>query len=121
MIDETESADEDVVAKLQALRGLAGRLRHGELHIVAQAQLFGFELEEAPAERVVLEVRRAVEQLVLAPLHIGRAQQGHRQRDADQAQPEAANPVTRIVLATVMERIGAQCSSSALSCQAARL
>ena len=118
MVHEPQAAHEDVVAQLKPLACRAGGVGHRLLHLVAQPKVLGLELEEAPAERVVLELRGAVEQPVLLPLHVGRTDQGQRERRADQREPVAARAIARRRggRGQVLHR-----TSSCLSCHAARL
>ena len=118
VVHQAEPAHEDVVAQLQPLARRTGGVGYSLLHLVAQPKVLGLELEEAPAERVVLELRGAVEQPVLLPLHVGRTDQGQGERPADQREPVAPRAITRRRggRGRVLHR-----TSSCLSCHAARL
>jgi hypothetical protein len=92
------------------------RVGHAGLHLVAQAQLFGFELREAPAEAVVLELRSRVEQLELPPLHVA---DGHEHQHQGGRQNQQPHPSPHGL--TIGRCGGRHFSSSVRSCQIARL
>jgi len=88
VVDQADPADEDVVAQLHLVDVGAHRVVDVQLQLVAQPQLFAFELREAPAQRVVLEVRGGIEQLELVPLHVADRQQHQRQHAHHREQPD---------------------------------
>jgi hypothetical protein len=115
VVDQADAADENVVSQLQLVGALVPRVVDVQLQLVAQPQLLCLELREAPAERIVLVVRSAVEQLVLAPLYVAdRQQRQHQHTDDETEQVVARRP--RVAESSSAHRI-----SMLRNCQIARL